>query len=196
MSLRTLSLFLAVVVVHGLVAPRSALGEPIELAVESSVVAPVMRGASLGGRLRFEGVPHLALGAGVYALTVPQFMIDGSANNEFEHWKVAVRPAVHLSADYFVRQNGTGFSAGITVGLARFVVSSDIVAGSTAFTSAYLLPRAAYTWFLADHWYINGWIGLQLDGQVAGSTQLGTRMFTPFGIMPQLNLNVGYVFAQ
>jgi len=194
MSPRWLAAVAALAIVTGGRVPAAA--DSFELAVETSVIAPVFRGASLSGRLRTFSLPHYALGAGISALSLPQVLVDGSSDNELKGWHVDLRPSGYVSVDYFVEPDGTGFAAGIALGVARYTLTSEIVSGRTSYVAVYALPRAAYTWFVTDSLYLEASVGLQLDAKVSGSTQLSTRRFVPFAVLPQANLNVGYLFAR
>ncbi len=206
MLTRRLPLFAAALAIAS-VASRSAAAQPAdpgdddaprawtrpEVAIETSPVAPVLRGAALAGRVRFPDAPHAAFGAGIYAITLPQFFVNQEPDNQWEGWRVSIRPAAYVCADWFLRPNGTGFSLGAGLGVARFAISNEMYAGSTAYTALSAVPRGAYTWLLTDSLYVTGQLSVEIYAKIAGSAQLASRPFTPPTLQPMLGVQLGYI---
>ena len=166
-----------------------------EIAVETSPLAPVFRGAGLAVRVRWPAQPRLAFGAGAYAFTLPAVFVDQIAGNADEGWRVAIRPAGHVSADYGLNARGTGVAFGLAVVLARFAITSDEVPGATAYTSLYAVPRVSYTQPLGRRLYLTPSLGVEFHVQVGGDTQLGDRTFEPLTIQPTVGLQLGYILS-
>lgn len=61
--------------------------------VETTPLALVFCGTSLGARVIPEAVARGSFGGGAYAFTLPTVFVDQMSGNADEGWRVAVRPA-------------------------------------------------------------------------------------------------------
>ena len=195
MSTRLPGSHVALSITLALAAARPARADP-EVAIETSPIAPVFRGAALAVRLRPAGLPHVAFSAGLYGFTLPRFFVDQTAGNADLGWHVAIRPAGHVAADYYLRDQGRGAHVGVAVVLARFALTRDAIAGSTAYASLYAVPRVGYTQRIWRGLYVTPSIGIEFHAKVGGATQLGDRAFEPLRVQPTLGLQLGYVVTR
>ncbi len=161
------------------------------LFVETQPMALAFRGASLGVQYQ-RG--HWRAGGGGYFFSYPDFFVNQMSGNADEGWGVRVRPAVWVEGNYALREDGSGFSFGANVLLARLAITNSNVAGETSYQSLVVVPKVSYTFVVADHLSIMPYLGVELRNKVAGETQLGDMEFEPASFLPLLGLSVGVVF--
>lgn len=164
-----------------------------QILVETTPLAPVFRGASVGARVVLEAAPRWSFGGGVYAFTLPDLFVDGIAGNADEGWQVAIRPAVYASIDRHLRDGAAGVGFGVSVVLARFAVGNDATSATTSFVSLYAVPRISYTWFVWSGLFVQASLGVELHLPGDAPVLAGAEFQRP-QLQPSPGVMVGYRF--
>ena len=191
-----MSLGLVVALSRPGVGARVAAAEPRgpRVLLETNPLAPVFRGASLGGRVILAAAPRWSFGGGAYAFTLPGLFVDQLPGNADEGWEVAIRPAAYLSVDRHLKTGGAGFGFGASLVVARFAIGNTATDDTTAITQLYLVPRVTYTWFAWRDLFVQPSLGVELHVRAGGDPMLADRTFEPPTVQPSPGVMVGYRF--
>jgi hypothetical protein len=146
-------------------------------------------------RGRFPSAPHWSVGAGAYALTLPDLMVDLDSADRGQGWTVRITFAMGGFVDRYFRDDGTGAFVGAQIGAQRFRVTRSDTPGELAFTDLLVMPRAGYLWRpFQSGFYVMPWLGIGATARVGGDTVLGGRRYDVFPVVAFATVHVGWAF--
>jgi hypothetical protein len=138
---------------------------------------------------------HFGVGAGVYALTFPGFLVDLNPNDRGAGWNVRLELGGALFGDYYFDANADGWFVGAELAVQEYRYTNDNVPGAARATNAVLMPRFGYQWRPFDAgFYVMPWAGLGVQAQIGGSRQVGDRSYDLSPIVPYAAVHVGWRF--
>jgi len=140
---------------------------------------------------------HWVLGAGVYALDLPNAMVDLDAANRGQGWKVRLDHGLGLFAEYFFDPARKGWLVGTQLAVQQYRVTNSNSPGSSArFTNTLLMVHAGYRWYPGENrrWYVQPWMGVGYSNKISGQTTVGTRTYDVAPLMLFATVHIGYTF--
>lgn len=163
--------------------------------VEVNPLAFAFSGWSIGGTYNPATLNNWVFNAATYGFEMPEMFVDQIPGNEDEGFELTIKQAFTIGADYYPwSENRSGFAFGLSTVLANFEVTNEEEPGQADYTSFYVVPRASYTWFAYEGFYLMPWVGVEFHTKVSGETQVGTLEFEPMSVQFSPNLSIGYTF--
>ncbi len=166
------------------------------LSVEIDPIAFLYNGLSVHVRYQPMFSERFVVGAGGYALDLPQQIIDFNPENRNEGWKMRIRSAYMIYGELYAKTANHGWFIGEQIGFQSFKVSnSREFTGSATFNNLLLMTFAGYSWYPGKgSFYLKPWVGLGYTEKVDGITKAGTLKYDIAPLFPYLTVHIGYTF--
>ena len=136
------------------------------------------------------------IGAGTYALDLPETIVDFNRNNRDKGWNARIRSAYSLFGEMYIEKANHGWFVGEQVGFQSFKVSNRQEArGSTSFNTLLLMTYIGYSWHpYKGAFYIKPWAGLGFTNKVDGVNRVGAMKYDVGPLFPFFTFHAGYSF--
>ena len=166
------------------------------LSLEIDPITFLYRGYSLHAQYQPMFSDHLLIGVGIYALDLPEQIVDFNSENRDEGWDVRIRSAYFIKGEYYVKKANHGWFLGEQIGFQSFRVSNNAeVSGSTSFNNILLLTYLGYSWHpYKGSFYIKPWAGLGYTAKVDGVNRVGSMTYDIGPLFPFVTVHLGYTF--
>lgn len=138
---------------------------------------------------------HLLIGAGIYAMDLPDLIVNLNANNKDEGWNSRINLGYGLFAEHHFTEVNKGWFVGAQTSLQEYKLKREEISGETKYTNLLLMAHAGYSWKpFGDHFYIKPWAGIGYTTQISGENTLGTEEYDIAPIAMFATLHIGYTF--
>jgi hypothetical protein len=166
------------------------------LSLEIDPITFLYRGYSFHIRYQPMFSGRLLLGAGTYALDLPEPMIDLNRENKDEGWEVRIRSAYFVTGEMYLKKANHGWFAGEQIGFQSFKVSNDFeMRGSASFNNLLLMTYLGYSWHpYKGSFYIKPWMGLGYTHKIDGVNRIGSVKYDIAPLFPFVTFHAGYTF--
>ena len=156
----------------------------------------VQNGYSFHIRIKPSNVKHFVFGAGIYALDIPNAVVDLNSENSGKGWKVRLNTSYSLFGEYYLKEANTKWFVGLQTGIQNYVNSNEHIAEETCtYWNQLAMPYVGYSWFpFKFPLYIKPWAGLGYTSQISGSTTIKGVKYDISPIVPLVAVHVGYTF--
>jgi len=180
----------------GLTVASTGHAEPTTaVLVETDPATFVFHGFAGHLRLRPKALPHWTFGVGAYALDLPSPLVDLDPANRGEGWHSRISLGVATFVDRYFRGDARGVFVGAQLGIQRYQITRDGVAGAANFTALLLMPRVGYTWQPFDAgFYVMPWLGVGTAPRIGGEVALQGQRYDVFPVVAFATLHVGWRF--
>lgn len=166
------------------------------LSAEIDPVAFLYKGYSLHLRYQPMFSERFLIGAGTYAMDLPETFVDLNALNRDRGWDVRIRSAFFLAGEFYATEANHRWFIGEQVGFQRFMVSNNReTSGSARFNNLLLLTYIGYSWHpYKGSFYIKPWVGLGNTTKVDGLNTVGSMHYDIAPLYGFFTFHVGYGF--
>ncbi len=188
---------IVLVTVCGLVAGTSAtaFGQSSDVLVETDPMTFVLGGYSAHARVAPTALRGWAIGAGVYAMDLPDAMVDINAENRDEGWNARLSFGAGVFADYQFAGSTSGAFVGVQAAIQRYRLTRDSMSGKAEYTAGLIMARLGYQWFPSrTGFYVMPWLGVGATTAIAGERQVGAQTYDVFPVVAFATLHAGWRF--
>lgn len=166
------------------------------LSVEVDPITFLLKGHSFHLRYQPMFSERFLLGAGTYALDLPEPVVDLNSRNRDMGWDVRIRSAYFLYGELYATAANDGWFVGEQVGFQSFrVTNAQEGNGSANFNNLLFLTYAGYSWHpYKGSFYIKPWIGLGFTKKVDGLNTVGSMAYHISPFFGFATFHLGYTF--
>lgn len=164
--------------------------------VETDPATFAFKGYALHLRVKPSFSENWVLGAGIYAMDFPSFMVDLNKKNKNEGWNVRISGALSFFGEYYLKQANNAWFLGFQGGVQNFENTNDHSGSKKSDYSVLLLmPSAGYTWKPFEiPLYFKPWMGIGYTSKLSGSTKIDSRDYDLSPVTAFVTLHIGYTF--
>ena len=175
-----------------LIAQEKSRENKTTFSIETDPSTFLFKGYAFHIRIKPKNNKHLVIGAGSYALDMPNFLVNLNADNKDKGWNVRINSAVSLFGEYYFKEANNKWFVGMQVGVQNFKNTNDNIANTeNKYRNLLLMPSLGYNWHpFKNGLYVKPWLGLGYTTKIAGNNS--TYKLSPFTSF--LTLHIGYTF--
>ncbi|MBY0482317.1 MAG: hypothetical protein K2Q21_13235 [Chitinophagaceae bacterium] len=166
--------------------------------IETDPSTFVFKGYAFHIRIKPKNSRHLVIGAGTYALDLPDVMVDINKDNKSKGWNVRINSAYSLFGEqYFGKANEKWF-VGLQTGIQTYrIINDNIVGKQSKYSNLLLMPSVGYNWHpFKFPLYIKPWAGVGYISKISGSNSIDNFLYNISPFTPFLTLHIGYTFGK
>jgi hypothetical protein len=147
-------------------------------------------------RYKPEKSTHILLGVGVYAMDIPDLLVNMNSKNKNKGWDVRLNQGYGLFGEYYFEQVNHKWFVGTQLGIQEYKIENAYVEGaSSTYANLLMMGYGGYSWQLFDMGlYIKPWMGVGYSPKVSGSTNVGDQKYDAAPISSFMTLHIGYTF--
>lgn len=197
MKTKIIFLFVALfATISSLIAQESStITSKTRFSLEIDPATFVFKGYSAHLRIQPKSSDHLLLGAGIYAMDMPDLFVDFNKNNKDMEWDVRINTGLGLFTEYHFSEVNRKFFIGGQLSAQQFKIEKKDVDGSEKFTNALLMGYGGYTLQPFNFpLYFKAWGGVGYTGKISGSNVLNDQEYDISPISVFATLHIGYTF--
>ncbi|KAA3633436.1 MAG: hypothetical protein DWQ02_13100 [Bacteroidetes bacterium] len=188
-------IYLLVFIALFTLANSKAVAQKTSISLEIDPATFIFKGYSAHLRIAPGGTEHLLLGAGVYAMDMPSFLVDLNKNNKGLGWNVRLNMGAGLFGEYHFKEVNRKSFVGLQTSLQEFKIANDSVDDEEKFSNLLLMAYTGYTFKPFDfNLYVKPWAGIGYASKISGETNLGELDYDLAPVTMFLTLHVGYTF--
>jgi hypothetical protein len=164
------------------------------LSIETDPSTFLFNGYAFHIRVKPKTSEHFVIGAGTYALDLPDVMVDINSENKSKGWNVRINSAYSLFGEYYFKEANNRWFAGLQTGIQNYKNTNDHISkGESSYSTLLLMPSIGYNWHpFKSQFYIKPWFGLGYTSKVSGDNSINNVEYIISPIMPFATLHVGY----
>lgn len=148
------------------------------LSIETDPSTFVFKGYAFHFRIKPKNSKHLLLGAGTYALDIPDFLVDLNSDNKSKGWKVRIQGAYSGFGEYYFKEVNRKWFVGFQGGVQEYEIKKSNVAGKEKFNNLLLMGYSGYAYQpFKFPLYLKAWAGLGSASKISGSNDLGNSTY-------------------
>lgn len=149
-------------------------------------------------RIKPKNSQHLLLGAGTYALDMPDFLVSMNANNKDKGWNVRIDGAYSLFGEYYFKEANSKWFIGLQAGLQNFKNTNDsILNKESKYSNLLLMPSIGYTLQpFRFPLYFKPWFGLGYTTKISGDNSIDNLTYNISPLSPFITLHIGYTLGK
>jgi hypothetical protein len=141
------------------------------------------------------GSEHWLVGAGVYGMNLPDFLVNLNSKNQSKGWEVRIDWAVGFFGEYHFEEVNNKWFVGTQLGVQQNSLQSDLEVGSSAYSNGLLMGFGGYTWQpFSIPFYLKAWAGIGYAPFLNGQTELGAMTYSVSPVTGFGTLHLGYTF--
>lgn len=191
-----LALALFIATIPFLNAQSDSRSKKTSISLETDPSTFAFGGYALHVRVNPNNNQHWLIGAGTYALDMPEALVNLNSANKDKGWKARINSAYALFGEYYFREANHKWFAGMQVGVQNFKITNENAVNQHAnYSNLLLMPSLGYTWRpFKFPLYFKPWIGLGYTSKVAGSNVLNGATYNIAPVVPFVTMHAGYTF--
>lgn len=165
------------------------------LSVEIDPATFVFGGYSAHLRVQPKPAGNWLFGAGIYAMDLPDVLVDLKPENRDEGWEVRIDLAAGLFAEHYFTEVNERWFIGAQAGWQRFAVDRPASSTALRFENALLLGYGGYCWQPFDFpLYVKGWAGLGYTTKLSGESTREGQTYEVAPVTGFATFHLGYTF--
>ena len=146
-------------------------------------------------RIQPKSSKHLLFGPGIYAMDMPDLIININENNKDKGWEVRLNQGLGVFAEYHFTEVNNKWFVGAQASMQEYKIENTGYNGNQKFTNALLMGYGGYSIQPFDFpIYFKAWGGLGYTSKVSGKHILGEQEYDIASISMFATLHVGYTF--
>lgn len=138
---------------------------------------------------------HIQFGVGIYAMDMPNMLVNMNSKNKNLGWIVRIKQGTGLFGEYHFNKVNKGFLLGTQTSIQKYQLEKQDITGSANYTNGLVMGYGGYSIQPFQFpLYIKLWGGVGYTWKMSGQNQLGEASYdlsplTMFGTM-----HLGYSF--
>jgi hypothetical protein len=175
-----------------LIAQEKSVENKTTFSLETDPSTFLFKGYAFHIRIKPKNYEHLITGAGVYALDMPDFLVNLSADNKDKGWSVRINSAVSLFGEYYFKEANKKWFVGLQAGVQNYKNTNDNIANNEyKYRNLLIMPSIGYNWHpFKNGLYVKPWVGLGYTTKISGDNS--TYKISPVTYF--VTVHVGYTF--
>jgi len=166
-----------------------------EISIEIDPATFAFNGYSAHLRIQLKNCDHLLFGAGIYAMDIPNAIVDFNSKNKDKGWDVRINQGYGLFAEHHFTEVNKKWFAGCQLAIQEYKIENENITGSEKFANSLLMAYGGYTWQPFDFaLYIKPWAGIGYTSKVVGTNTPGNLEYDIAPITMFATLHLGYTF--
>lgn len=154
-----------------------------------------MKGYGVHIRMQPKNCTHALIGIGVYALDLPEALVDFNEKNKGKDWNVRIQNGFSLFGEHHFTEVNEKWFVGGQLGLQTFKIEKDIIKGRSTFTNVLTMGYVGYTIKPFNNgFYMKPWLGLGYTTKLSGKNKLEDNTYNIAPITYFATLHIGYTF--
>jgi hypothetical protein len=164
--------------------------------IETDPSTFLFKGYAFHIRLKPKNSEHFVIGAGTYALDLPNVMVNLNADNKDKGWNVRINSAVSLFGEYYFKNANNKWFIGLQTGVQNYKNTNDNIANKESkYSNLLIMPSLGYNWHpFKNKLYVKPWFGLGYTTKISGDNSIDNLNYKISPLVPFLTLHVGYTF--
>lgn len=181
---------------NGLLAQNTEKKSKTTISIEIDPATFVFNGYSAHFRINPANWEHIVLGAGVYAMDLPNFLVNINGENKDKGWNVRINSAYSLFGEYYFKKANSKWFAGLQAGIQNYKISNDSIENvESNYSSLLIMPSIGYTWLpFKFPLYFKPWAGIGYTTKISGDNSLGDLTYDISPVTAFITLHIGYTF--
>lgn len=174
---------------------QSASLKKTTISIETDPSTFIFKGYAVHFRIQPKNTRHLVLGAGLYALDLPDIMVNLNADNKDKGWNVRINSAYALFSEYYFKDANSKWFIGLQTGIQNYKNTNETIMGKEAkYSNLLIMPSLGYNWrpFKNKSFYIKPWSGAGYTTKLNGENNINSLTYTISRVVPFVTLHVGY----
>jgi hypothetical protein len=165
------------------------------IAVEIDPATFAFNGYSAHLRIQPKSSTQLLFGPGIYAMDMPDLIININENNKDKGWEVRLNQGLGVFAEYHFTEVNNKWFVGAQASMQEYKIENTSYNGNQKFTNALLMGYGGYSIQPFDFpVYFKAWGGLGYTSKISGSPMLGEQEYDIAPISMFATLHLGYIF--
>ena len=168
------------------------------ISIETDPSTFVFKGYAFHIRIKPKSSSHLVIGAGTYALDLPDLMVNMNKDNKDKGWNVRINSAFSLFGEYYFREANKKWFAGLQAGVQNYKNTYDNIANKKSkYSNLLIMPSVGYNWQpFKFPMYVKPWFGLGYTSKISGSSSIDNMRYDISPFVPFVTLHIGYMFPK
>jgi len=169
--------------------------EGIGLAVEVDPATFAFNGYGVHLRYQPKKMDHLLVGLGLYAMDMPDVLVDLNPKNQSQGWELRLNQGLGIFAEHHFTEVHRKWFAGGQIGLQEYQIALEEQQGKESFTNLLVMGYAGYTWKpFGINFYVKPWAGMGYTRKIAGDNRLANKTYDISPVTMFATLHLGYHF--
>ena len=191
----TLAFMLITAMNTSLSAQEAETSNKTKISVEIDPTTFILNGYGIHVRIQPKNSNHLLLGAGAYAMDVPDLLVDFSKDNKEQGWDVRLNQGYGLFGEYHFTEVNKKWFVGAQLAWQEYKIQKDYFDGESKYSTMLLLATGGYTVQPFEYpVYFKFWGGVGYTDKIDGENTIGNAEFSVEPILLFGALHIGYTF--
>ena len=185
----------AIVAVLLITSAQAQKNESWKWSVEIDPATYVFSGYSVHLRVQPKNSDHLLLGAGAYAMNMPDLFVNFNEKNKDQGWNVRLNQGIGLFGEYYFQEVNKKWFLGAQVSLQEYKIEKEELAGNQVFSN--ILGMAYFGYGIQpfkNSLYFKPWAGIGYTSKISGSNSIHDQTYDISPITLFATLHIGYTF--
>jgi hypothetical protein len=155
----------------------------------------VFNGYSAHLRVQPKHSKHLLVGAGVYAMDLPDLIVNLNSNNKDQGWKSRIDLGYGLFAEHYFSEVNRKWFIGGQLSIQNFKLEKENTPGSSSYSNGLIMAYGGYSWAPFQFpLYLKFWAGLGYTSKISGENDLEGIEYDIAPLTSFATLHIGYTF--
>ena len=156
----------------------------------------VFSGYSAHIRVQPSNTQHVLVGAGVYAMQLPDLIVDLNPKNQGKGWTSKIKLGYGLFGEYYFDEVNQSWFVGGQVSLQDYQITNIENDSEANFTNFLLMAYGGYVWkpFQKSPFYLKPWAGVGYTTKISGGARINEKEYDIAPITMFVTLHLGYTF--
>lgn len=164
-----------------------------KISVEIDPATFGFNGYSLHLRVQPKNTTHLLVGAGIYAMDMPSFLVD--LNEKNKNFKVRINQGIGLFAEHYFCEVNRKWFIGTQMGIQEFKIEEKNKTGQEKFTNLLVMGHVGYVFKpFNNNFYLKPWAGIGYTSKISGTNTVNSSEYDIAPVTMFATLHVGYTF--
>lgn len=163
--------------------------------VEIDPATFAFKGYSAHLRIQPKSWDRSLIGIGIYAMDVPELLVNLNTKNKDKGWNVRLNRGLGLFGEYYFTETNNKWFLGAQMSLQEYKIKNKHASGNNEFSNLLLMGYFGYTFKpFKNNFYIKPWAGFGYTSKIKGDTSINNLEYDVFPIAMFATLHVGYTF--
>lgn len=173
---------------------NKATEQKTTISVETDPSTFVFNGYAFHIRIKPKNSKHLVIGAGTYALDMPNFLVNLNKDNKDKGWNVRINNAISLFGEYYFKEPNIHWFIGLQTGIQLYKNTNDYIPGAESkYTNLLIMPSVGYNWKPFNNgFYIKPWLGLGYTNKISGDNTINGLRYKIAPVTNFVTVHIGY----